>query len=59
MLYNYFTLEEPQIIIKYPTPYNKDKIVYVDLAGTYYKYELKEVTCPSDKKDIYTIPIQI
>lgn len=49
IIYIYITSSKPTIITKYPTPFNIDKITYIDEEGIYYKYKLKEVECPEDK----------
>jgi len=47
----------PEIIIKYPTPYNSGKIVYKDSADICYVYDKRQVNC-SGKSSIDT-PLQI
>lgn len=46
----------PDIIIKYPTPENVNKIIYQDSADICYKYDKKEVSCPKDGGVV--IPLQ-
>jgi hypothetical protein len=48
----YVTLSVPKMrkIIKYPTPYNADKILYKGLSGDCYKFKAEEVNC--DDKSI-------
>lgn len=50
LLYTYFTLPEPDYIIKYPTPFNAGKVVYTDSNGTCYRYAIESVDCTSNKK---------
>ena len=46
ILYVYISAPKPQIIIKYPTPYNANKIVYRNPnSDMCYKYEVQEVKC--------------
>jgi hypothetical protein len=52
LLYTYITAPQPQVIIKYPTPFNAGKITYVDQNHVCYKYQMKRVNCPADKTKI-------
>ena len=52
LAYTYYATPIPQIIIKYPTPFNVGKIKYVDKNGTCYKYKIKESECPTDQSQI-------
>ena len=52
----YITLPLPEIIIRYPTPFNAGKIVYKDNADLCYVYDSKEMSCP--KKGILNTPLQ-
>jgi hypothetical protein len=45
----------PEIIIQYPTPKNAGNIVYKDKDDVCYKYKVKQVSCPKDKKNLKTI----
>ena len=58
LFYVYLSTDKPEIIIKYPSPYNTDKIVYTDKAGMCYKYAIEKVLCPLDKTKINSIKIQ-
>ncbi len=53
----YITVPYPEIVIKFPTPYNSNKIVYKDSADMCYVYDSKETTCSG--KNISEIPVQI
>lgn len=48
IFYVYISTPKPKIIIKYPTPYNANKIVYRNDNDICYKYQVEEVKC-SDK----------
>jgi hypothetical protein len=52
----YITLPLPEIIIRYPTPFNAGKIVYKDNADLCYVYDSKEISCPN--KGILNTPLQ-
>lgn len=54
LIYTYYITPIPQIIIKFPTPFNVGKVVYTDSTGECYKYKIKESTCPFDKTKIKT-----
>ncbi len=58
LFYTYITTPYPQVIIKYPTPFNAGKITYVDKNNVCYKYHIKKVTCPADKSKIKNYQIQ-
>lgn len=45
LLYVYLDSPKPRIIIKYPTPYNTDKLTYRGLSDDCYKFKVKEVEC--------------
>jgi len=45
MLFVYLSAPKPRIIIKYPTPYNADKIVYKNENDICYKYKVNEIKC--------------
>jgi hypothetical protein len=49
----------PTILYKYPTPDNENKVVYQDHMENCYKYNSQKVECPSNKKLINEIPIQM
>jgi hypothetical protein len=52
----YITIPLPEIIIRYPTPYNSGKIIYKDNADMCYVYDAKEITCP--KEGVINTPLQ-
>ena len=45
VIYVYISSPPIRNIIKYPTPYNANKIVYVDNNRQCYKYGVEEVKC--------------
>jgi len=57
MLYVYMTTPKPNIVIKYPSPFNAGKIVYRDDSDTCFIFNANKVECPSDKKKIKPQPI--
>ena len=58
LLFVYLSNPDPTIIYVYPTPDNVNKINYKDKAGNCFKFSANEVTCPKNKSDIKTIPLQ-
>jgi hypothetical protein len=58
LLFVYLLGEESKIVYIYPTLENVDKIQYADKSNTCFKYNANEVTCPTNKTLIKTIPIQ-
>lgn len=48
IFYAYISSPKPRIIIKYPTPYNADKLVYQTEGGDCFKFTMKEVKCSND-----------
>jgi len=55
LAYTYLTAPEPEIIIKYPTPFNIKDTIYRDKNGVCYKYKIREVNCPNDKSKVTNI----
>jgi len=48
IFYVYLDSPKPRIIIKYPTPYNTDKLTYKGLSEDCYKFHVKEVKCTNE-----------
>ena len=46
----YSIMPPPKVIVKYPTPENAGKIIYMDTKGVCYKYSSKEVKCSAKNK---------
>lgn len=58
LFYTYVTSPPPEIVIKYPTPFNAGKITYVDKNNVCYKYRIQKVNCPMDKSKIRSYQFQ-
>jgi hypothetical protein len=56
LLYIYYFDYNRRVIV-YPTKHNIDKIEYKDEAENCFGYKIKEVSCPSDKSKIETLPL--
>ena len=54
----YITAPEPKIVCKHPTPHNVDKHIYNHEDDVCYKYEVDEVQCPNEKKQIKETPVE-
>ena len=52
----YITVPLPEIVIKYPNPYDNNT-VYQDSANMCYVYDSKKVNCSN--KNVSDIPVQI
>ena len=48
IFYVYISAPKPKIIIKYPTPYNAEKIVYQSGSGDCFKFKVNEVNCEGE-----------
>jgi hypothetical protein len=59
LLYTYVTAPPPEIIIKYPTPFNQHETTYTDKAGVCYKYNVKLSSCPQDENKVRARTLQI
>ena len=58
LLFAYLSTPPPTIIHVYPTPDNANEIEYIDKANNCFKFDAKEVKCPSDDSLIKKIPVQ-
>ena len=54
LIYVYLNVPKPKIIIKYPTPYNAQKLTYKGLSEDCYKFKVDIVDCD---KDLFEQPI--
>ena len=52
LVYSYLTSPKPEVIIKYPTPYNIKDTIYRDNRGICYRYKIREVDCPKDSTKV-------
>jgi hypothetical protein len=48
LVYVYVNVPKSKIIVKYPTPYNSDKLTYMGLSGECYKFKAEQVACTND-----------
>jgi len=47
----------PQVVIKFPNPYNAGKVVYHDKSDACYVYKAEKEACPLDKSLIKSQPL--
>ena len=47
----------PQVVVKFPSPYNAGKVVYKDETDSCFVYKADEVSCPRDKTLIKDQPL--
>lgn len=57
LLLVYVITPPPNIVVKFPSPYNAGKIVYKDKSDTCYKYNAHKQSCPLDKNLIKPQPL--
>lgn len=57
MLFVYLSTPPPEVVLKFPSPYNAGKVVYKDKANSCYKYFAEDVSCPKDRSLILPQPI--
>ena len=58
ILYVYLIAPAPQVVLKFPSPYNAGRITYKDKANNCYQYKAeKQDSCPNDKALIKPQPI--
>jgi hypothetical protein len=51
-------LPDTRKIYVYPSPENIDILLYRDKAGQCFKFDQKEVACPTNENEITKIPVQ-
>lgn len=49
----------PQVVVKFPSPYNAGHITYRDPADQCYTYKAEKLDCPKDKGAIKPQPVGI
>jgi len=58
ILYVYLITPPPEVVLKFPSPYNAGMITYKDKANNCYQYKAeKQDTCPADKALVKPQPI--
>lgn len=54
----YITMQDANKIYVYPNPENVDFIQYKDRADQCFEFKETKVNCPTEKKDLFKIPVQ-
>lgn len=54
----YISSPEKNVIVVYPTPDNYNTYQYKDNANNCFLIKQNRMPCPTNKKDIITVPIQ-
>ena len=49
ILWVYAVTPPPEVIVKFPSPYNAGSVTYKDKSGSCYKYKAKTVDCHKTK----------
>lgn len=58
LLVCYVTHPTPEVIVRFPSPYNADTVTYKDqTSDTCYKYKADKVACPLDRSQIKEQPV--
>ena len=57
ILFVYILSPKPEVVVKFPSPYNSGNVVYKDKNDTCYKYQSEKTECPLDGKLIKPQPI--
>jgi hypothetical protein len=57
LLMCYIMAPTPEIVVKFPSPYNAGKVIYKDRAEGCFKYNASKVECPIDKGSIRPQPV--
>jgi hypothetical protein len=53
----YIMTPAPEVVLKFPSPYNAGNVVYNDKAHNCFVYNSTEVACPKDGKGVRPQPI--
>jgi hypothetical protein len=57
LMYVYMWTPPPQVVVKFPSPYNAGKVIYRDRDHNCVKYRSERVTCPMDQSKVRPQPI--
>ena len=59
LLVVYMFTPPPQVVVKFPSPYNAGSVIYNDDSNSCFVYKADKVACPRDKTLIKDQPVQI
>jgi hypothetical protein len=57
LLICYVCNPSPEVVLKFPSPYNVNNVVYKDKGDSCYKFDASKVSCPIDQNLIKAQPI--
>ncbi len=57
LFFAYITHPAPEVVLKFPSPTNVDKVTYQDKNGQCYKYQADEVACDEHGAHVKPQPI--
>jgi len=57
LFFCYISQPKPDVIVKFPSPYNADKVTYKGDDSSCYKYRADKVSCPRDQSMIKEQPV--
>lgn len=57
LLVCYVMAPTPEVVVKFPSPYNAGNVTYRDKVGTCFKYRAEKNECPLDKNLVRDQPI--
>lgn len=57
LFFVYILTPPPNVVLKFPSPYNAGKITYRDKSDACYVYKAEQVSCPTDKALIKPQPL--
>lgn len=58
LFFTYISRPQTNVIYVYPTPENRQKLLFKDKADNCFQFNAKTVSCPSDLKKIKNYTIQ-
>lgn len=57
LLVCYVIQPQPEVVVRFPSPYNAGQVVYRDKADNCFTYESAEVSCPADGVGVRPQPV--
>lgn len=57
LFFCYISQPKPDVIVKFPSPYNAETVTYKNEDSSCYKYRADKVACPRDKSVIKEQPV--
>jgi hypothetical protein len=57
LLMCYIITPSPNVVVKFPSPFNAGQVVYKDKANSCFKFNADKVSCPLDGKGLKSQPI--